>query len=236
MDVPLQRFAILRRSRYLLKSKSTTPLILAVVSAAIALPAHAEPQVYKDSDGGVYISGLVPKEVVKIAYGGRGQKIQVRPSGTCNVLKIPYKASEPGFYPWNQVDLYAAGTEDVVLSFSGANLASVDLVGKSLCAGTVRSTSFSWTALSGGAYGIREINNKAVYIVGLPYKLYEARDGLPAIRLQKANTTTVAKLLEITIRQLYRYKTHTFAERESCIVQSRLQCSKKKRSPYPRPC
>ena len=174
--------------------KRFLPAAIAVVSAAIALPAHAEPQVYKDSDGGVYISGLVPKEVVKIAYGGRGQKIQVRPSGTCNVLKIPYKASEPGFYPWNQVDLYAAGTEDVVLSFSGANLASVDLVGKSLCAGTVRSTSFSWTALSGGAYGIREINNKAVYIVGLPYKLYEARDGLPAIRLQKANTCGFIKV------------------------------------------
>lgn len=167
---------------------------IAVVSAAIALPANAEPQVYKDSNNGVYISGLVPKEIVKIAYGGRGQKIQVRPSGTCNVLIIPYKASEPGFYPWNQVDLYPSGTESIALSFSGVDLASVDLKGKSLCAGAVRSTSFSWTALNSGAYGIREINSKAVYIVGLPYKLYEARDGLPAIRLQKANTCGFIKV------------------------------------------
>lgn len=167
---------------------------IALLSAAIALPTSAAVEVYKDSTGAVYISGLQPSEFVKVAYGGLSQKINVRPTGTCNYLKISYKASEPGFYPWNGVNLYSAETESVALSFTGNDLQQVDIVGKSLCTETTRNTSLSWTTLSGGAYGIRDADNKAVYIVGLVYKLYQARDGLPAIRRQKANSCGILKI------------------------------------------
>ncbi len=160
---------------------------IALLSAAIALPASAI-EVYKDSSGAVYISGLQPSEFVKIAYGGLSQKINVRPTGTCNYLKLPYKASEPGFYPWNGVNVYPSGQATSVLTFTGNDLNQVDIVGQQLCANTERNTSLAWTALSGGAYGIRDADNQAVYIFGLPYKSYEAKDGLPAIRRQRANT------------------------------------------------
>jgi hypothetical protein len=174
--------------------KRLLSVAIAVLSAAIALPAHAEVQVYKDSSGAVYISGLQPSEFVKIAYGGLSQKIQVRPSGTCNYLKIPYKASEPGFYPWNGVSIYPSESSSAALTFTGNNLTTVDIAGKSLCDGTGRNTSLNWTTLSGGAYGLKDDNFTAVYIVGLPYKLYDAKDGLPAIRRQKANSCGILKI------------------------------------------
>lgn len=167
---------------------------IAVLSAAIALPAHAAVEIYKDSSGAVYISGLQPSEFVKVAYGGLSQKIQVRPSGACNYIKIPYKASEPGFYPWNGVSVYPSGSSSAALSFTGNNLATVDIAGKSLCSDTGRNTSLSWTTLTGGAYGLKDANFSAVYIVGLPYKLYEAKDGLPAIRRQRANSCGILKI------------------------------------------
>lgn len=167
---------------------------IAFLVGAIALPANAAVEVYKDSAGAVYISGLQPSEFVKLAYGGIQNKIQVRPIGTCNYLKIPYKASEPGFYPWYGVDLYPTGGASSALSFTGNNLQTVNIAGKSLCDKTGRNTSLNWTALSGGAYGLKDSNFKAVYIVGLPYKLYDAKDGMPAIRRQKANSCGILKV------------------------------------------
>jgi len=166
---------------------------IAFFIGAISLPTYAL-DVYKDLSGSVYISGLQPNELVKVAYGGLSQKIQVRPTGTCNFLRIPYKASEPGFYPWNGVSLYETGSSSAALSFTGNNLATVDIAGKVLCNGIGRNTSLNWTTLSGGAYGLKDASFKAVYIVGLPYKLYDAKDGLPAIRRQKANSCGILKI------------------------------------------
>lgn len=167
---------------------------IACFLGAIALPASAAVEIYKDSNGAVYISGLEPSEFVKVAYGGAENKIQVRPTGTCNYLKIPYKASEPGFYPWNGVSLYPSGSSSAALSFTGNNLTTVDIAGKSLCDDTGRNTSLNWKALSGGAYGFKDAGFKAVYIVGLPYKQYDAKDGSAAIRRQKANTCGILKI------------------------------------------
>lgn len=161
---------------------------------AIALPVNAAVQVYKDSTGSVYISGLGKDEFVKIAYGGIQNKIQVKPSGTCNFLKVPYKASEPGFYPWDSVSLSPVGEQSSVLSFTGNDLQTVDIVGKSLCDGSKPNINLSWTTLTGGAYGLKDANFKAVYIVGLPYKVYEAKDGAVAIRRQKANSCGILKV------------------------------------------
>lgn len=166
---------------------------IAVLSGAIALPAHGI-EVYKDLSNAVYISGLTPNEFVKIAYGGLLNKVQVRPSGTCNYLKIPYKASEPGFYPWDGVSVYPSGSQSAAVTFTGGNLQTVDIAGKSLCDATGRNTSLNWTTLSGGAYGLKDANFTAVYIVGLPYKVYDAKDGLPAIRRQKANSCGILKI------------------------------------------
>lgn len=47
---------------------------IALLSAAITLPASAAVEVYKDPTGAVYISGLIPSEFVKVAYGGLSQK------------------------------------------------------------------------------------------------------------------------------------------------------------------
>lgn len=166
---------------------------IAFFLGAVSLPTYAV-EVYKDSNDAVYISGLQPSEFVKVAYGGLENKIQVQPTGTCNYLKIPYRASEPGFYPWNGVSLYPAGSSATTLSFTGSNLRTVDLAGKSLCNSTERNASLNWTTLSGGAYGLKDANFKAVYIVGLPYKQYEAKDGNSAIRRQKANSCGILKV------------------------------------------
>lgn len=167
---------------------------IACFLGAIALPANAAIDIYKDSKGAVYISGLQPSEFVKVAYGGLQNKIQVKPIGTCNYLKIPYKASEPGFYPWNAVSLYPSGSSSAALTFTGNNLQTVDVAGKSLCNDSGRNPSLNWTPLSGGAYGFKDASFKAVYIVGLPYKVYDAKDGLAAIRRQRANSCGILKI------------------------------------------
>jgi len=111
-------------------------------------------------------------------------------------LKIPYKASEPGFYPWNEVSLYPAGDATPALTFTGNDLTTVSIAGKSLCDGTGKNESLSWDSLGNGVYGLKDAAFSAVYIVRLPYKVYEAKDGMPGIRLQKANSCGILKLLD----------------------------------------
>ncbi len=175
---------------------------IAILGVAIALPAQAAPVVYQDSKGVVYISGLTTGQFVQIAYGGLLNTISVKPSGTCNVVKLAYKSY---FYPWNTVKVFASGGSSPLVTFVGSTLNAVDVTAKgaNLCTGTGRNTSLNWKDLGGGIYGVKNgLTNgthNAVYLVGLPSSsLYEAQDGLPALRRRSANTCGFIKLTDTT--------------------------------------
>jgi len=169
---------------------------IAIFGLAIAFPADAV-QIYKDTNGVAYINGLTTGQFVQIAYGGVPNTIHVKPLGTCNFVKLPYK----NFYPWNNVKVFLSGASSPAVAFRGSNLNAADIStkGTNLCSGTGRNISLNWSDLGSGVYGLKNGltngNSTAVYLVGLPSSsLYDAQDGLPALRRQKANTCGFVKM------------------------------------------
>lgn len=172
---------------------------ITLLGLAITFPAAADVQVYKDPNGGVYISGLQNGQFVQIAYGDLRETIHVKPQGKCKFIKLPYK----NFYPWGNVDIFLAGGQAPILSFDGSNLNASDIRGSgtNLCSGTARNTALPWTDLGGGAYGIKnglvQGNATAAYIFGLPNaELYDAKDINPALRKHKVNGCGFIKLTD----------------------------------------
>jgi len=172
---------------------------IAILGLAIALPANADVQIYKDDTGAPYISGLQNGQFVQIAYGNLRETIHVKPQGTCNFVKLPYK----NFYPWSNVDIFLSGQQTPTLSFDGSNLNAGDIRGRAtnLCSGTGRNTTLPWTDLGNGAYGIKnglvQGNSTAAYIFGLPTAaLYDAKDINPALRKHKVNACGFIKLTD----------------------------------------
>ncbi len=175
--------------------------IAVVAPIAIAfsniLPVDAA-DVYKDANGSVYISGMTKGAVLKVAYQNVPNKITVKTSGTCGLLKLHYRSSGHTFYPWLGVNVYNSGSSSPLLSFTGKNLPMNNLTGMQLCSATNRNPSLKWTALPNGVYGLKGLKDgegrESVYLVGLPANSYDATDSQPAMRLLRANTCGYVKL------------------------------------------
>jgi len=172
--------------------------IVAPIAIAFSSFAAMAADVYKDVNGSVYISGLGKGETLKVAYQNIPNKITVKTSGTCSLLKLHYRSSGHAFYPWLGVNVYNSGAQTPLLSFTGKNLPMNNLTGVQLCSGASRNPSLKWAALSNGVYGLKGLKDgegrESVYLVGLPSNSYDATDSQPALRLLRANTCGYVKL------------------------------------------